>query len=167
MDEKRLNLDGSMTHQMATPYGRATLSIWMSRNAMGRVDVRVHKDVEQQGVTTGHLVVKTSYERTISGKNDEWKPETGTANRRTPAHWYGSVAKKDRHNVIVVLDALVLSWLKDHETDLQSVKVADLRARAWHTQNMVNSYADTARRLAAEADAVELGALRQEARQVA
>jgi hypothetical protein len=145
MVEKRLELSGSMTHQMETPYGTATLYI---TGEASRVEVNV------RGVNG--LVMKTRYSRRYT--TTEWKPETNaTGKARMVTGWGFTVPKKDRKNVQIVVDALVLAWLKNHEADLVDLRVASKRSRAWRMASSANDYADIARKLAGEAYALEMG----------
>jgi hypothetical protein len=141
MIDRRLDASGSMTHEMETPYGTAMLYV---TGEASRTDVSV-RDADRR------LVVKGRYERSRYA-GTEWKPETNTAGHRKPFSWGNLVPKKDRHNMQVVVDALVLSWLKSHETDMQALRVASRRSRAWRTAQTANEYADIANKLARESE---------------
>jgi hypothetical protein len=146
MVEKRLELSGSMTHQMETPYGTATLYI---TGEASRVEVNV------RGING--LVMKTRYSRSRYTGTD-WKPETNSGGKaRMATGWGYTVPKKDRHNMQIVVDALVLAWLKNHEADMVALRVASKRSRAWRMASSANDYADNVRRLASEADTLETG----------
>ena len=141
MELERFN--GTGTSTMETPYGKATLEV--SREA-----TTVNSTVR---TSEGSIVVRTRYDRPTLG--GEWKPETNGGGHRKPATWGYSVPKKERHNMQIVVDALVLAWLKDHKAELVSQKVASLRARAWRMASSANDYARYARELIEQADTVE------------
>ena len=142
MVDRRMENSGSMTHEIETPYGVATL--YVSGEA-SRVDVRV------QGASG--LVLKTRYTRSRYTAT-EWKPETNAVGSARKATGWGMVPKKDRHNTQIVVDALVLAWLKNHEAEMQALRVASMRSRAWRMLDSANTYADIARKLATDAEAL-------------
>ena len=105
--------------------------------------------------------LKVTYQR--AGATALWKQDTDAAGRRT-ADWYGyrtTELKKQRPKVLIVLDALLQQWLEEHKTDLEDVRIAKLRYRAWNQAQSANYYMTEALKNVRLANEVEQGAIDQ------
>lgn len=131
--------NGVASTEMETPYGVAKLEL---THEGGKLNVWVRDG-------GGKLVARTDY---FKGTDQSFHRETAKGVRS--ASWGLSVVKKARHDMLVVLDALVTAWVAKHSDDLKLAKVATLRARAWNMQRTANEYAKMAADLAEAAERV-------------